>query len=131
MDICLYMSKIKGTGAERELIKILWGAGWACIRSAGSGSTRYPSPDILAGNRIRRVALEVKLTKDKAKYFSDEEIKQLIAFAAYFGAEPWIAIKFTKSGWIFVNPEDLVKTAKGYVFKSESFNGLNFEEFVK
>jgi Holliday junction resolvase len=54
------MSKIKGSNAERELLRMFWASSWACIRSAGSGSMHFPSPDLLAANKIRRLAIEVK-----------------------------------------------------------------------
>ncbi|MEK6916280.1 MAG: Holliday junction resolvase Hjc [Nanoarchaeota archaeon] len=125
------MSKRKGSNAERELLNMLWAASWAAIRSAGSGSMHFPSPDILAGNGIRRLAIEAKATKDIKKYFSPEEIKQLINFAQYFGAEPWLAIKFSSS-WVFVNPEDLRKTANNLAFfeKDAENKGLSFEKVV-
>jgi len=123
------MSKIKGSNAERELIKKFWAQGWAAVRVAGSGSMHFPSPDILAGNKIRRLAIEVKSTKDNSKYFPFEEIKQLYNFASYFGAEPWIAIKFSKD-WSFVNPEDLDKTKNNYVFYKNSSKGLKFEDLI-
>ncbi len=127
------MSKIKGSNAERELIKMFWGVGWGAIRSAGSGSMHFPSPDILAGNKIRRLAIEVKATKEEKKYFSEEEKKQLLVFSEYFGAEPWIAIKFSGGFWVFVNPEDLEKTRENYVFTKDSSNikGLSFEELTR
>ena len=114
------MSKVKGSNAERDLIKKFWGEGWAAIRSAGSGSMHFPSPDILAGNKIRRLAIEVKSTKDNKKYFPKEEIKQLINFSSYFGAEPWVAVKFSREDWVFVNPEDLDETDSNYVLKKNS-----------
>ncbi len=125
------MSKIKGTRAERELIRMFWASGWAAIRSAGSGSMHYPSPDILAGNKIRILATEVKSTKDDKKYFSEEDKKELINFSEYFGAEPWIAIKF-QNKWVFVNPEDLGKTKENYVFSVEDIErkGIGFEELI-
>lgn len=124
------MSKIKGTNAERDLIKMLWASGWAAIRSAGSGSMHFPSPDILAGNKLRRVAIEAKATKEEKKYFSDEEIKQILNFSEYFGAEPWIAIKFNSCPWVFINPEDLEKTTTGFAFSSKNKKGLGFDEFL-
>ena len=60
-------TKAKGTQGERELVKFFNEAGWGCIRIAGSGSSRYPSPDILAGNAVRRVAIECKVTKETKK----------------------------------------------------------------
>ena len=124
------MSKRKGTAAERDLVKLFWAKGFACIRSAGSGSMHFPSPDILAGNGYRRLAIEAKLTKETKKYFPRDEIKQLINFSQYFGAEPWLAIKFIGEQWKFVNPEDLDDTGNNYVFRKDSHKCLSFEELI-
>ncbi|MEM2131405.1 MAG: Holliday junction resolvase Hjc [Candidatus Woesearchaeota archaeon] len=125
------MSKLKGTRAERELIKMFWANGWAAIRSAGSGSMHYPSPDILAGNKIRILAIEVKFTTEDKKYFLEEDKKQLLNFSEYFGAESWIAIKFTNK-WVFVHPENLTKTKENYVFSIEDIEskGVSFEDLI-
>ena len=72
--------KAKGTKGERELVKMFNEAGWAAIRIAGSGSSQYPSPDLLAGNAIRRLAIECKVTKENKKYFQKSEIEQLDFF---------------------------------------------------
>ena len=61
--------KAKGTKGERELVKFFNESGWACLRAPGSGSSRYPSPDIIAANAIRRIAIECKVTKNNKKYF--------------------------------------------------------------
>ena len=55
--------KKKGTDAERDLIHIFWKNGWAAVRIAGSGSMKYPSPDILAGKNGTLYAIECKTTK--------------------------------------------------------------------
>ncbi|MEK6876076.1 MAG: Holliday junction resolvase Hjc, partial [Nanoarchaeota archaeon] len=86
--------KSKGINAERELVHMFWAKDWACLRIAGSGSSRYPSPDLLAGNKLRRLAVECKVTKEKSKYFDKESISSLRKFADVFGAEPWVAVKF-------------------------------------
>ena len=114
------MSKSKGSNAERDLIRRFW--------AAGSGSMHFPSPDILAGNKIRRLAVEVKITKEDKKYFPKEEIKQLINFSSYFGAEAWVAVKFPGAEWMFANPEDLDDTGSNYILKKESHKGLSFSE---
>ena len=121
--------KSKGSNAERELLSMFWAKGWAAIRSAGSGSMHFPSPDLLVGNKIRRLAIEVKYVNSNKKYFPKDEIKQLINFSTYFGAEPWIAIKFSRTDWVFVNPEDLDETDKSYVFYKKNIDiALSFEE---
>ena len=87
-------TKSKGTNAERELIHKFWAEGYASIRSAGSGSMKYPSPDILTAKEGKILAIECKITKSKSKYFETNEIDDLNRFAEIFGAIPYIAIKF-------------------------------------
>ena len=124
--------KSKGISGERELIHLFWENGWAAIRVAGSGSMQFPSPDLLVGNRIRKLAIECKVTKEEKKYFSMDEIKQIKNFSEYFGCEPWIAVKFLRFGWYFINPEDLKTTDSGYVIGKDDAErkALRFEELV-
>jgi holliday junction resolvase Hjr len=125
--------KAKGTKAERDLIKSLNESGWSAIRAAGSGSSKYPSPDILAGNAIRRLAIECKVTKDKKKYFSKEEIEQLYVFSRNFGAESWVGIRFAGHDWRFFMLEDLEQTANSYVASWEiaKIRGLELKELLE
>ncbi|MBR9690619.1 Holliday junction resolvase [Candidatus Woesearchaeota archaeon] len=125
------MSKAKGSKGERDLMKFFWENGWACVRSAGSGSTSFPSPDLIAGNKIRRVAVECKVTKDDSKYFTKDEIRQLRAFSDYFGTEPWVAVKLSKEPWYFLSLDDLKETDKNFVATLSlcRTNGLLTEEF--
>jgi len=125
--------KSKGINAERSLIHLFWSASWAAVRVAGSGSSRYPSPDILAGNNIRKLAIECKASRDKAKYLTKEEVTDLISFAKYFGAEPWIGVKFDKMDWFFISPEDAKDTGKNYLVSEEIVKnkGLLFSELIK
>ena len=71
---------------------MFWGAGWAAVRAAGSGSTQFPCPDLLVGNNLRKLSLEIKATKDKKKYFPKQEINDLKYFANKFGSEAWVVI---------------------------------------
>jgi len=124
--------KSKGINAERELVHMFWSKDWACLRIAGSGSSRYPSPDILVGNKLRRLAIECKITKEQKKYFGKKEINALKKFAEIFGAEPWVAIKFKNHEWYFVAIEDLTETNKCYVVDTNGVKtkGLLFEELI-
>ncbi len=125
--------KAKGTKGERELVKFFNDSGWACIRIAGSGSSRYPSPDILAGNAIRRLAIECKVTKDKKKYIPKQEIAQLEIFSRKFGAESWIGVKFSGEKWYFIMLEDLKDTGVSLSISLElaKLRGLTAEELIK
>ena len=125
-------TKSKGINAERELIHMFWSARWTACRIAGSGSSHYPSPDIIAANMARKLAIEAKITKEQKKYFTEEEIAQLKEFSDLFGAEPWIAVKFKQCDWIFVKIENLEKTGKNFAISAElaEKQGLLFNELI-
>ncbi|MGB9675417.1 MAG: Holliday junction resolvase Hjc [Candidatus Nanoarchaeia archaeon] len=116
-------SKAKGSNAERELVTLLWGLNFAAVRAAGSGVSRFYSPDVLASNGIKTLAIECKSTKHDYQYFEPEQIRQLILFAKQFGAEPWLAVKFSKE-WKFFRPEDAKQTKNFFVVKKDNFGRL-------
>ncbi len=125
--------KTKGTNAERELLHMFWSRGFACIRSAGSGSMKYPGPDLIASNNIRKLAVECKTTKSNKQYLDKHDIRQLKEFCEIFGAEPWFAVKFSGMQWLFLSFEDIEKTEKGYVIDSKiaERRGLLIDELIK
>jgi Holliday junction resolvase len=125
--------KSKGINAERELIHMFWNNNWTAIRVAGSGSAKYPSPDIIAANITRKLAIEAKLTKEDKKYFTKQDIDQILEFSQKFGAEAWLAVKFPKQGWFFLPPSEIEQTKKGFVFSLEKakLKGLAFNELIK
>jgi len=126
--------KAKGSNAERELLHMFWKNKWYCVRVAGSGSMVYPSPDILASNGLRRLAIECKATKEQKKYFSEKEINDLVEFSKGFRAEPWIAIKIDKEQWYFMSVEDM-NQAKNNNFSISledlKRKGLIFDELIE
>jgi len=124
--------KSVGINAERELIHLFWGSGWSAVRVAGSGSSRYPSCDIIASNTVRKLVIESKVTKDLKKYFSIQEIEQFRIFSDKFGAEPWIGVKFKNLNWFFLNLEDLELVGKNYVISIELARnkGLLFNQLL-
>lgn len=125
--------KSKGSVAERDLIHKFWGEGWGAVRVAGSGSSQFPSPDLLVGNKLRKLALEVKAINADRKYFPKEEIEALQYFSEKYGAEPWVAIKFDRDQFYFVNPEDLKETKKSFVATVDlcKSKGLLLQEIIK
>ena len=124
--------KAKGSKGERELVNYFNLNGFSSIRVAGSGSSRHPSPDVLAANAIRRLAIECKVTKEQKKYFQNAEIEQLLTFSRNFGAESWIGVKFPDQDWYFVMPEDMKNTGKCKLITLElaQRRGLNKEELL-
>ena len=100
---------------------MFWENGVGGYRSAGSGSTPLPSPDLLVGNGKRYLAIECKSLKSKTKYLEIEQIKELIEFSKKFGAEPWIGLRFNNIGWYFIQPHRLEKTKNGSLIASLEF----------
>ena len=126
-------SKSKGSKAERELLHLFWSKGLGCIRSAGSGSMKYPGPDLIVSNKVRTIAIECKSTKDKKKYLDKHDVEQLKEFCDIFGAEPWFALRFARKEWLFLSLDDIEKTENGYVIDLEiaERKGLLIDELIK
>jgi len=126
--------KNKGTKAERELISMFLNTGtWIANRIAGSGSCRHPSPDIIAGNVKRKIAMECKATSDSKQYLSKKQVEGLKEYCALFGAEPWIGVRFDNLDWYFLTLEDLQETeGENYVvtIPLAKRRGLLFEELI-
>lgn len=125
--------KSRGTNAERDLIHKFWENGWAAMRAAGSGSSQYPNPDVIASNNLRKLAIEAKLTTEEKKYFTKKEITELQYFSEKFGAESWVAIKFLNIPWVFLTLEDLESSGKNWVVTKEIADrrGLSFDDLIK
>ena len=125
--------KSKGINAERDLVHKFWAtSGWSAVRVAGSGSMKYPSADVLATNKLRKLAIECKTSNNKIRYLPKEAIEQLKIFADRFGAEPWIAIRFKGYEWYFISLDDMIESDKSFVIdiNTAKSKGLLFEEVV-
>ncbi|MBW2979935.1 Holliday junction resolvase [Candidatus Woesearchaeota archaeon] len=126
--------KSKGINAERDLIHKFWSTeSWSAVRIAGSGSMKYPSADILATNKLRKLAIECKTSKETSKYLTKGEVEQLKVFAKIFGAEPWVGVKFDREEWFFLNIEDLKCTGNNFLISIDIARnkGFLFEELIK
>ncbi len=127
------MSKRKGTLYERELFHMFWNSSWAAVRSAGSGSTPLPAPDILAGNKEKLLAIECKAIKTKSKHFKKEEIDQLKIFSETINASPTIAMRFDNKGWFFLDVNNLKENKNGnytITFNLCQKEGIEFAELI-
>lgn len=126
--------KTKGNRTERELFHLFWDNGWAIVRSAGSGSTPLPAPDLLAGKENRTLAIECKSIKKGKRYLNKEDFDQLVTFASLFGAEAWLGIRFNNLEWHFVKPEDLELTkSNNYILSLNLIKnkGITFDKLIK
>lgn len=127
-------NKHKGSNAEREVIHLFWATGvWTACRVAGSGSMKYPAPDIIANKNGVNLAIECKCTKSEYQYLEKREVEELVAYSKLAGARPLVAVKFFRSDWRFLSPEDLVATDKNFVVTPELANrrGILFEELIR
>ena len=125
-------TKAKGTNAERELLHKFWSKNWACIRVAGSGSQKYPSPDLIVGNKIRKLGIECKISSNNIIYLESKEVKELDEFCYIFGLEPWVAVRFKDKIWKFLSLEDLKTTNKNFKVDLDvcRLKGVLFEELT-
>ena len=127
-------SKQKGSNAERELIHLFWSTKeWTACRVAGSGSMKYPSPDIIANREGINLAIECKATRSNNQYLEKREVDELVEYALKAGARPLIAVRFNRKEWRFLNPDDLNMTEKNFAVTPElaELKGLTFEELAK
>lgn len=130
--------KSQGINAERELLHQFWGTGeWIAMRAPASGSMKYPCPDLLVGNLLRKLAIECKTTKANRQYLDQEQVKNLKTFSQIFGAEPYVGVRFkgeAGSTWYFLSLDDIERTAaENYVISKElaERKGLLFEELIR
>mgnify|MGYP001613475917 CR=1 FL=1 len=126
-------TKSKGTRAERELFHMFWDNDWYCLRTAGSGSTAMPAPDLIAGKHGRLLVLECKSGSGDYRYLTKKEVKELIDFAVAFKAEPWIGARFDREGWFFVRAEELKSSGENFVVHIEDAKKRckSFEDLIK
>jgi len=104
--------KAKGSNAERDLVHLFWANDWTAVRVAGSGSMQYPSPDIIASKDNTVLAIECKACKTGYQYFDKAEIAQLEEFSQKAGHVSYVAIKFDRTDWLFLRPDQLEQTKK-------------------
>ena len=131
MSIPYSRRKSKGSVFERQLIKMFWDSGWAASRVAGSGSSSFFSPDVIAGKNGRVIVIEAKVSSSKKKYLTKEEVLQLKEFSKIFGAEAWIAVKFKNNNVKFVSLNNVVFTDKSVVVSEEDPFLFSFEELIE
>jgi len=127
------MNKLKGANAERELLHMLSEAGFAVVRVAGSGTMAETSADLIAGNALNRFVIECKCCSKTKRYLEKQQINDLKEFARKFGFPPLIAVKFSRKGWWFIEPEKLEDVGKGLAISLDEIkaNGYDFETLIR
>ena len=120
----------KGANAERELIHMLFDAGFSVVRIAGSGKTPLPSPDIVALKKGKIWAVECKAWKAKNLAISVEQIQELFDWCERAGAIPLVGWRVPRKGWFFLKPEQMKNTGKFFTINMANAmeKGRVFEE---
>jgi len=126
------MSKRSGAAAERELLHMFCDRGFSAIRVAGSGSSSELSCDLLVGNGNLMAAVECKSSKSKKKYITAEQIRDFKQFASNFGLAALVAIRFSRSGWWFIHPDEMENTGKNFAISLEEIRakGKSFDNII-
>ncbi len=122
----------KGANAERELMRLFFQQGFSVVRIAGSGTSPLPAPDIIAIRKGRIIAVECKARKASNLAITIEQIGELLGWAKKAGAEPWIAWKIPRKGWLFLKTGQLSNTGKFYTIsmKDAFAKGKPLQEII-
>lgn len=112
------MSKRRlGFSRERDLARLFWKRGFACLRGPASGAKtkRIIYPDLVVMKKSTIFVMEIKTRgKKEPIYIEEEKIERLIEFARRAGGIPLIAVKYMDgSKWKFIHIDNLFKTPKG------------------
>lgn len=108
----------KGANAERELIKMLFSAGFAVARIAGSGSNPLPAPDIIALKDGKCLAIECKAWKEGYLAIPLEQMRDLVGWGKKAGGEVFVAWKLPRKGWFFLKQADFNQSKKFFMVSS-------------
>lgn len=117
----------KGANFERELVSLFWGHGWAAVRAAGSGSTKYPVPDVIAVRDGEVVIVECKTTS-KEKFHAKSAVEGLKAFARISGARAFVSLKFDREKPRFYDICEMLVAEEYTITKSTEY--LSFDALI-
>ena len=109
----------KGANAERELIQQLYSLGFSVVRTAGSGKTSLPSPDIIALNKYKKLCFECKAWKGKHLSIPLQQMLELVSWGKKAEVEMFVAWKIPDKGWLFLKPEHFNKSEKAFSISKE------------
>ncbi|MEI6849556.1 MAG: Holliday junction resolvase Hjc [archaeon] len=127
-------NKSKGSNAERELVSIFTENAWRAVRVAGSGVNDESPCDMIVGKLGRKGhTIEAKSSKSNYIYIKKSQIEDFMLFSSTIGLAPVIATRFTREGWLFINPEQLDDTGKNWVIsrKKAKLEGKKFSQFFE
>lgn len=101
----------KGAKFERALVRDFWKHGWSAMRSAGSGNTSLPSPDVVAAKDGKIILVECKSTS-KEKLHLKGAILSLHEFSKISGGRAYISVKFLRKEPRFYEIDGFIRKKK-------------------
>lgn len=120
--------KKRGYDAERELVKMLRGAGFDALRVPVSAPSNEPLPDVFAIRGGTILACEVK-SQERYAYYKRKQVEKLHEFLEIHRIYPKrlavLAAKFKYKGWVFTVAE------KSGDFSLRIGQGISFRDLIK
>ncbi len=117
----------RGADFERELISLFWEVGWSAVRAAGSGTTAYPVPDVVAFGQEQAYVIECKTTA-KDRLSLKAAATNLARFTEGTDAVGLIAIKFLRRGFRFYYLDWLARKGSHTITDKDPY--LSFDALV-
>ena len=126
-------NKSKGSKTERELFQMFIDDNYRCVRVAGSGTMENADCDLIAGKKGKKYCIEAKSSKKSTIYITKSQIENFMIFSEIFKLKPVIALRFSREGWLFINPKQLKDSGKnwGISLKEAKKRGKKFAQFFK
>lgn len=123
----------KGSNWERKLANRLDDAGWAVMRSGGSGGgTDNDRPDVIAGTDEYRWVIEAKFCSDRNIYLEPSEIEQIETLAEGWGMEPVVMVRWNTREVNAASIADWFPVAPGFAGRTPSGNySFNVEDVLE
>ncbi|MCD6279516.1 hypothetical protein J7J26_01970 [Candidatus Micrarchaeota archaeon] len=123
-------SYVKGSRAERELVKIFQSNGYSVIRAAGSGNDSM-CPDLLAFKTDKQYGFESKSWKRNVLNLKIPQVEGLFRWKENTGITTMVAWKIPRVGWRFIPIELLNKNKKGYsINKTKALELYTIDEII-
>ncbi len=113
---------LKGSRAERELLRILSSRGYSCVRSASSGGFHSPV-DIIAMKHGKILSFEIKSWSRKPKV-DKKRLERFKKWSENAGAISFIAW-YNKNKWLFLPLKDAENS------NYEDTNWINLNDFLR
>ena len=122
--------KRNASNYERDLLRRLWDLGFVAFRIAGSGSSSYPSADVIAVKSGKVYVFEVKTTRSNRVYINQSQLWELEKILSE-GIDVFVAVRFIGSlrEWRLLKLQDVLEHGKVSIELAKE-KGMRIEELA-